>query len=179
MVPNIHQRLGRGSLYRHHSCLRRQSEESAMRNGGLTGCFLRCSKGSRDCLRGRIWDETSDLFVCVAGAFRTSSRDVGPDIWPGPSSGMSRGPSVLGKVSGSRSRRPRRLPFRGVLYRVSHGGMGIHFGNPPENHHYDLHVWLFKPNPAGLFNPANPDVKCPKTGYTLLEHPPKIVAHTH
>jgi hypothetical protein len=50
---------------------------------------------------------------------------------------------------------------------------------PAEVHHYDLHVWLFKPNPAGLFNPVNPDVKCPKTGYTLLEHPPKIVALTH
>jgi hypothetical protein len=26
--------------------------------------------------------------------------------------------------------------------------------------HYDLHVWLWKPNPSGLFNPWNPDLTC-------------------
>lgn len=34
---------------------------------------------------------------------------------------------------------------------------------PAELRHYDLHVWLFKPNPAGLFNSVNPDVVCPDT----------------
>lgn len=28
--------------------------------------------------------------------------------------------------------------------------------------HYDLHVWLWKHNPSGLFAPWNPDVTCPK-----------------
>ncbi|AOT60399.1 MULTISPECIES: hypothetical protein [Streptomyces] len=27
--------------------------------------------------------------------------------------------------------------------------------------HYDLHVWLHKPNPKGLFHEWNPDVTCP------------------
>lgn len=27
--------------------------------------------------------------------------------------------------------------------------------------HYDLHVWLWKHNPSGLFAPWNPDVTCP------------------
>ncbi|MCW8107353.1 hypothetical protein OPS25_02410 [Alteromonas ponticola] len=31
-------------------------------------------------------------------------------------------------------------------------------GFPP---HYALHIWLFKHNPAGLFAPWNPRVKCP------------------
>jgi hypothetical protein len=26
--------------------------------------------------------------------------------------------------------------------------------------HYDLHVWLHRTNPAGLFTPYNPDVSC-------------------
>jgi hypothetical protein len=30
---------------------------------------------------------------------------------------------------------------------------------PRELHHYDLHVWLFKPNPR--FAPTNRNVKCP------------------
>ncbi len=54
---------------------------------------------------------------------------------------------------------------------------GHHPLQPVELHHYDLHVWLFKPNPAGLFSPTNPDVKCPQRGYSLLEEPPKLVPH--
>lgn len=34
---------------------------------------------------------------------------------------------------------------------------------PAELAHYDLHVWLFKNNPEGVFAPTNPAVKC--TGY--------------
>ena len=26
--------------------------------------------------------------------------------------------------------------------------------------HYDLHVWLYRPNPAGMFKPFNPNVTC-------------------
>ena len=63
---------------------------------------------------------------------------------------------------------------------------GQRFDGPMEGHeplmpanlnHYDLHVWLFKLNPAGLFNVVNPTVKCPKTAYTFLEHPSKTVPH--
>jgi len=50
---------------------------------------------------------------------------------------------------------------------------------PPELHHYDLHVWLFKPNPAGMFKPFNPNVKCPGDEYTETAPPPKLVPHPH
>jgi hypothetical protein len=42
-------------------------------------------------------------------------------------------------------------------------------------HHYDLHVWLWKDNPAGLFSATNPAVKCPKGSYSFTEHAPKLV----
>lgn len=49
---------------------------------------------------------------------------------------------------------------------------------PRDLHHYDLHVWLWKENPAGMFNVTNPSVTCAgKSGYALLEEPPKMV-HT-
>jgi hypothetical protein len=47
--------------------------------------------------------------------------------------------------------------------------------------HYELHLWLFEPNPAGLFSPYNPRVGCdhhdgPKTMAEAMEymraHPP-------
>jgi len=49
---------------------------------------------------------------------------------------------------------------------------------PPELHHYDLHVWLWKTNPEGVFSPTNPTVKCPKAGYSFEEAAPKM-AHPH
>lgn len=48
---------------------------------------------------------------------------------------------------------------------------------PQSLHHYDLHVWLWKPNPSGLFSPTNPRVKCPGYRYTILEEAPSIVPH--
>jgi hypothetical protein len=48
---------------------------------------------------------------------------------------------------------------------------------PRALHHYDLHVWLFKENPAGLFNAINPNVGCAGHGYALMEHPTAIVPH--
>src|SRR5690242_11590679 len=45
---------------------------------------------------------------------------------------------------------------------------------PVELHHYDLHVWLWKPNPEGVFSPTNPAVKCPTTGYSFAEAAPKM-----
>jgi hypothetical protein len=49
---------------------------------------------------------------------------------------------------------------------------------PAGLHHYDLHVWLWKANPEGVFSPTNPAVKCPKTGYSFDEEAPKM-AHPH
>jgi hypothetical protein len=43
---------------------------------------------------------------------------------------------------------------------------GQEFDGPMEGHgpgqpiHYDLHVWLWKKNPAGMFAPFNPKVAC-------------------
>jgi hypothetical protein len=63
---------------------------------------------------------------------------------------------------------------------------GQPFDGPMEGHHplmphglshYDLHVWLWKTNPAGLFSPTNPDVKCPKGPYTIQETAPRLVPH--
>ena len=52
---------------------------------------------------------------------------------------------------------------------------GHHPLMPHEFKHYDLHVWLWKKNPAGLFASTNPDVKCPKSAYTFKETAPALV----
>lgn len=48
---------------------------------------------------------------------------------------------------------------------------------PAELRHWDLHVWLWKDNPYGVFSPTNSAVTCPTTGYgyTFSEAAPKIV----
>ncbi len=33
--------------------------------------------------------------------------------------------------------------------------------DPQMPRHYDLHVWLWQANPAGIFAPFNPNVRCP------------------
>ena len=38
---------------------------------------------------------------------------------------------------------------------------------PAAEEHYDLHVWLFKNNPEGIFAPTNPAVQCTGSSYTL------------
>lgn len=48
---------------------------------------------------------------------------------------------------------------------------------PTDLHHYDLHVWLWKDNPAGVFSPTNPSLKCPKGAYSFAEGAPKMVGH--
>ena len=48
---------------------------------------------------------------------------------------------------------------------------------PKELHHYDLHAWLWKPNPAGLFSPTNPNVKCTGYPFALVEEAPHLVGH--
>jgi hypothetical protein len=46
---------------------------------------------------------------------------------------------------------------------------------PKEFLHYDLHAWLFKENPLGMFAPTNPAVNCEGYDFALMEHPTKLV----
>lgn len=46
---------------------------------------------------------------------------------------------------------------------------------PPEAHHWDLHVWLWKTNPNGMFSPTNPTVRCPNGRYTVHGDAPRMV----
>ena len=46
---------------------------------------------------------------------------------------------------------------------------------PKEYVHYDLHAWLFKNNPLGIFSPTNPKVNCKGYEYSLLEKPTMMV----
>jgi hypothetical protein len=46
---------------------------------------------------------------------------------------------------------------------------------PKDFHHYDLHAWLFKDNPLGMFTPTNPDVSCDNAEFSLLEKPTMMV----
>lgn len=39
--------------------------------------------------------------------------------------------------------------------------------------HYDMHIWFYKPNPNGLFEPWNPRVTCPKSAVA----PARLSAH--
>lgn len=61
---------------------------------------------------------------------------------------------------------------------------GQPFMGPMEGHepliprkyvHYDLHLWLFKDNPLGLFSPTNPDVSCEHYDFSLLEPPTRMM----
>jgi hypothetical protein len=62
---------------------------------------------------------------------------------------------------------------------------GQPFQGPMEGHeplipqgfaHYDLHAWLFKENPLGMFSPTNPNVSCDDADFSLLEMPTRLVA---
>ena len=62
--------------------------------------------------------------------------------------------------------------------------LGQPFQGPMEGHeplipqgfrHYDLHAWLFKDNPLGMFSPTNPDVTCDEADFAILEMPTKLV----
>jgi len=56
---------------------------------------------------------------------------------------------------------------------------GPMMGHPPllpmDLTHYDLHVWLYKPNSLGTFSPTNPDVTCADHPYRLVEEAPMLV----
>ena len=62
---------------------------------------------------------------------------------------------------------------------LGHQLMGPMEGHPPilpaELHHWDLHVWLYKDNPNGMYSPTNSAVKCPKGAYSFADAPPKMV----
>jgi len=47
---------------------------------------------------------------------------------------------------------------------------------PKEYVHYDLHAWLFKDNPLGMFAPTNPNVSCESSDFAILEKPTMMVA---
>ena len=47
--------------------------------------------------------------------------------------------------------------------------------DPEGIYHYDLHAWMFKDNPLGMFAPTNPKVKC-KGPFAILEKTTKMVA---
>jgi hypothetical protein len=50
-------------------------------------------------------------------------------------------------------------PAAMILGRLLDGPMDAHKpGQPP---HYDLHAWVWKANPSGIFAPFNPNVSCP------------------
>jgi hypothetical protein len=64
---------------------------------------------------------------------------------------------------------------------------GQKFWGPMEGHHplmpasvahYDLHVWLFKNNPEGMFAPTNPAVKCSGYSYAMDMESTNIVSQT-
>jgi len=46
---------------------------------------------------------------------------------------------------------------------------------PKDYVHYDLHAWLFKDNPLGIFAPTNPNVSCEGYDFSLLEPPTKMM----
>jgi hypothetical protein len=50
---------------------------------------------------------------------------------------------------------------------------------PQGLHHYDLHAWLWKSNPEGLFSPTNPTVSCAGYPHALAEEAPHLVNHPH
>ena len=49
---------------------------------------------------------------------------------------------------------------------------------PKEFVHYDLHAWLFKDNPLGMFEATNPKVSCKGYPQALLEKPTRMI-HDH
>jgi hypothetical protein len=64
---------------------------------------------------------------------------------------------------------------------------GQTFMGPMEGHeplipkvfvHYDLHAWLFKDNPLGMFAATNPKVNCKGYDFELLEKPTRMM-HGH
>ena len=49
---------------------------------------------------------------------------------------------------------------------------------PKEFIHWDLHAWIFKDNPLGMFEATNPKVNCKGYAHELLEKPTRMM-HEH
>jgi hypothetical protein len=65
-----------------------------------------------------------------------------------------------------------------VLGKALEGPMVGHEPLMPEGlHHYDLHVWLWKVNPLGVYAPTNPSLTCPAAGYSFAEAAPRMAPH--
>ena len=63
---------------------------------------------------------------------------------------------------------------------------GQKLGGPMDGHepimpaslkHYDLHVWLWKDNPRGMFTSTNSAIKCPNVAYTVKVPPMEGMKH--
>ena len=52
---------------------------------------------------------------------------------------------------------------------------GHHPIMPAALHHWDLHVWLWKDNPAGMFSPTNPALHCQPGPYSFKDKAPNLV----
>ena len=64
----------------------------------------------------------------------------------------------------------------GALWPSLDGPMEGHEPLIPKSYvHYDLHAWLFKDNPLGMFSPTNPKVSCESYDFSLLEMPTKMM----
>ncbi len=50
---------------------------------------------------------------------------------------------------------------------------------PKSLFHYDLHVWLWKENPSGVFNSVNPALKCPASSPYTVTSKENSLAHVH
>lgn len=59
-------------------------------------------------------------------------------------------------------------PFQGPME-------GHHPLIPVEFVHYDLHVWLFRDNPLGMFTATNRDVSCDGYDFSLLAMPTRVM----
>ena len=81
--------------------------------------------------------------------------------WFVPAQGVTTPPQIFGQ------------PLKGPM----HGHEPI---MPRDFHHYDLHVWLWKTNPAGVFSSTNPTVHCANGRYTIRDdHPSLVEGHQH
>ncbi|MDA0634735.1 hypothetical protein OUY22_15025 [Nonomuraea sp. MCN248] len=73
------------------------------------------------------------------------------------------GGRTLGAVEYFRADRDQRMATADdrptLLGHEFQGPMGPHLDGMPI--HYDLHLWIFKENPNGMFEPWNPRVRCP------------------
>jgi len=84
------------------------------------------------------------LFASVAIIPRQPEAIV---YMPRPGGGLRLGAVAYAKVGGDRPR----------LWGVPFKGPMIEAGMPK---HYDLHVWIWQPNPRGLFAQFNPSIRC-------------------